>query len=88
MKSLKILHKDQLKLKDARIADLNSTIKSLKTKITTLEKSEAKLQSNFCGLPTPIVNKYGQTRTQEGIVPHQGTEKERPDEREENGKDS
>ena len=47
MKSLKTLHKDQLKLKDARIADLNSTIKSLKTKITTLEKSEAKLQSNF-----------------------------------------
>ncbi len=47
IKSLKILHKDQLKLKDARIADLNSTIKSFKSKITALEKSEAKLQAKF-----------------------------------------
>ena len=47
LKALKILQTDQLKLKDARIADYNSTIKSLKAKISTLEKLEAKLQANF-----------------------------------------
>ena len=47
LRSLKILHRDQLKLKDVRISDINSTIKTLKNRITILEKSEAKLQSKF-----------------------------------------
>ena len=44
---MKTLHKDQLRLKDARISDQNSTIKSLRTKLKTVEKSEANLQAKF-----------------------------------------
>ena len=43
LKSLKILHKEQLRLNTARISDQNSTIKSLQRKISALEKSEAKM---------------------------------------------
>lgn len=47
LKSLKILHRDQLKLKNVRIYDINLTIKTLKNRITILEKQEAKCQSKF-----------------------------------------
>ena len=47
LKSIKILHKDQLRLKDARITDLNSTIKSLRVKLKTVEKTEANLQAKL-----------------------------------------
>ena len=47
VKAMKILHQDQFKNKDARIADDNSTIKSLKSKITVLENLEARVQSKF-----------------------------------------
>jgi len=47
LKSLKILHKEQLRLNTSRISDQNSTIKSLQRKITALEKSEAKTSARF-----------------------------------------
>ena len=47
LKSLKILHKEQLRLNTARLSDQNSTIKSLQRKISALEKSEAKITTQF-----------------------------------------
>lgn len=45
IKSIKTLHKDQLRLKNARI--LNSTINSLRAKLKTVKKSEANLQASL-----------------------------------------
>ena len=47
IKSINALHKDQVRMKDGRISELNATIKSLNTKITGLEKSLEGLQSKF-----------------------------------------
>ena len=47
MRSMKTLHKDQLRLKDTRISDQDSTIKSLKVKLKSVEKSEASLQAKL-----------------------------------------
>ena len=47
IKSIKTLHRDQIQMKDGRITKLNSTIKSLKTKINGLEKSLDRIQSKF-----------------------------------------
>ena len=47
LRSLKILHKEQLRLNTARLSDQNSTIKSLQRKISALEKSEAKITTQF-----------------------------------------
>ena len=47
IKSLKILHKEQLRLNTARLSDQNLTIKSLQRQISALEKSEAKITTQF-----------------------------------------
>ena len=47
IKSIKTLHRDQIRMKDARISKLNSTIKSLKTIVNGLEKSLDRLQFKF-----------------------------------------
>ena len=47
LKSSRILHKEQLQLKEARIADQNSTIRSMKVKIHHLEKTLSRLESKF-----------------------------------------
>ena len=47
MRSIKTLHKDQLRLKDARISNQDSTIKSLRAKLKAVEKSEASLQAKL-----------------------------------------
>ena len=44
---MKTLHRDQLRLKDAQISDQNSTIKSLRAKLKTVEKLEANLQAKL-----------------------------------------
>ena len=45
IKSIKALHKDQIQMKDVRISELNSTIKSIKTKLKGQKKSLEKLHS-------------------------------------------
>ena len=47
IKSMKVLRKDQICMKDARINELNSTIKTWKSKVTSLEKSLAKDNTKF-----------------------------------------
>lgn len=47
LRSTKVLHKDQLRIKEGLITDQNSTIKSLKSKVKTLENSLEKLNSKF-----------------------------------------
>ena len=47
IRSLKILHKEQLRLNTARLSDQNLTIKSLQRKISALGKSEAKIATQF-----------------------------------------
>ena len=47
VRSTKTLHKDQLQLKDARIPDQDSTIKSLRVKLKSVEKSEASPQAKL-----------------------------------------
>ena len=47
LKSTKILHKDQLQLKDTQIVEQNSCTKSLKVQIRQLEKSLASVESKF-----------------------------------------
>ena len=47
LRSLKILHKEQLRLNTARLSDQNLTIKSLQRKTSALEKSEAKITTQF-----------------------------------------
>ena len=47
LKSSKLLHKDQLQLKETQIVDQNSTIKSMKAKIRQLEKTLSTLESKF-----------------------------------------
>ena len=47
IKSMKVLHKDQICMKDVRINELNSTIKTLKSKVTALEKSLANVDTKF-----------------------------------------
>ena len=45
VKSMKILHKDQLSMKDSRITEQNWIIKILKSRVNTLEKSLEKLNN-------------------------------------------
>ena len=47
LRSTKVLHRDQLRMKDARIVELNSTIKTMKAKIRQLEKTLASTESKF-----------------------------------------
>jgi len=47
IKSIKVLHKDQIRMKDVRISELNATIKSMKTKLKDQEKSLEKVNSKF-----------------------------------------
>ena len=47
MKTMKTLHRDQLRLKNTRIFDQNSTIKSIRAKLKTVEKSETSLQAKL-----------------------------------------
>ena len=47
IKSIKTLHRDQIRMKDGRISELNATTKSLKTKVNGMEKSLERLQSKF-----------------------------------------
>ena len=46
-KSMKTLHQDQLRMKDARISVQNSTVKSLRAKLKTVKKSQANLQAKL-----------------------------------------
>ena len=47
LKSCRTLHREQIQMKDVRISDQQATIKSLNSKINTLEKSLSKLKSQF-----------------------------------------
>ena len=47
LRSIKELHKDQLQIKEGLISDQNLAIKSLKSKVKTLENSLEKLNSKF-----------------------------------------
>ena len=47
LKLSKTLHKEQLHMKDARIAEQNSTIKTMKAKVRQLEKSLTSVESKF-----------------------------------------
>ena len=47
LKSVKALHRGQVRMKDGRLTELNATIKSLNAKINCLEKSLESLQSKF-----------------------------------------
>ena len=47
IKSMKVFHQDQIRTKDGRVNEQNSTIKSLKSKANALEKSLLKLNYKF-----------------------------------------
>ena len=61
-KSSRILRKEQLRRKEVKIADQNSTIKSQRTKIKNLEKSLSKLESKFNNFQC---QSFGQNRAEE-----------------------
>ena len=62
------LHMDQLRLKDAWISDQNSTIKSLRTKQKTVEKSEANLQAKLFNFQQQSITTFAEKEHKKGLI--------------------
>ena len=68
IRSLKILHKEQLRLNTARLSDQNSTIKSLQRKISALEKSEAKITTQFAEFQRQSVSNIAKLEQKKELI--------------------
>ena len=62
------LHMDQLRLKDAWISDQNSTIKSLRTKQKTVEKSEANLQAKLFNFQQQSITTFAKKEHKKELI--------------------